>query len=182
MWDFADVCVLIELTLTLPSAGLATQAGVYNERERRLLYLYNIPTLLQRVRKIAQFQGRLWLAMGSFLSILSPGSGIVGCLLLYLLSKQSRGKRSNLPPSPNGLPLIGHLHLMRVWHSPGYLYATWLTFITHSPPIRAWLWFDELSKKFKSPLIYLNLAGQDLIVINDYQTAVELVRRFVTPS
>jgi hypothetical protein len=59
------------------------------------------------------------------------------------------------------------------------LYATWLTFITHRPPIRAWLWFDELSKKFKSPLIYVNLAGQDLIVINDYQTAVELVRRFV---
>ena len=38
----------------------------------------------------------------------------------------------------------------------------------------------QFSKKFKSPLIYLNLAGQDLIVINDYQTAVELVHRFVT--
>ncbi|KIM76772.1 hypothetical protein PILCRDRAFT_825997 [Piloderma croceum F 1598] len=93
--------------------------------------------------------------MGSFLSILSPSSAIVGCLLLYVLSKQLGAKRSNLPPSPNGLPLIGHLHLM--------------------PPIRAWLWFDELSKKFKSPLIHLNLAGQDLIVINDYQTAVELM-------
>ncbi|KIM77257.1 hypothetical protein PILCRDRAFT_825599 [Piloderma croceum F 1598] len=93
--------------------------------------------------------------MGSLLSILSPRSAIVGCLLLYVLSKQLRAKRSNLLPSPNGLPLIGHLHLM--------------------PPIRAWLWFDELSKKFNSPLIYLNLAGQDLIVINDYQTAVELM-------
>jgi hypothetical protein len=69
---------------------------------------------------------------------------------------------------------------MRVWHSPGCLYATGLSFIADRPPIMPWLWFDELSKKFKSPLIYLNLAGQDLIVINDYQTAVELVRRFVT--
>ncbi|KAF8577323.1 cytochrome P450 [Ramaria rubella] len=94
--------------------------------------------------------------MGSLQSVLSSTSttpAIIALVLLYVfLAKRDR---SNLPPAPKGLPLIGHLHLM--------------------PPTRSWIFFDELSRKLKSPLIYLNLAGQDMIVINDYDAAVELL-------
>jgi hypothetical protein len=51
--------------------------------------------------------------MGSIPSILT------GCVFLYiilskLLPKQWGKQRTNLPPSPAGLPLIGHLHVMWV--------------------------------------------------------------------
>ncbi|KAF8532241.1 hypothetical protein JB92DRAFT_2573921, partial [Gautieria morchelliformis] len=66
-------------------------------------------------------------------------------------------RRTNLPPSPKGLPLIGHLHLM--------------------PPRRPWIWFDKLAQQFDSPLIYLNLAGQDMVIVNDYTAGVELLEK-----
>ena len=47
--------------------------------------------------------------------------------------------------------------------------------LSHRPPSRPWIWFDKLGKQYDSPLIYLNLFGQDVVVVNDYQAAVELV-------
>ncbi|KAA1470989.1 cytochrome P450 [Dentipellis sp. KUC8613] len=78
----------------------------------------------------------------------------LACVTLLVLRR--RRWSQGLPPSPaGGLPLIGHLHLM--------------------PPVRPWVWFDSLSRQLNSPIIHLNLAGQETIVINDYETAVELL-------
>ncbi|TFY61568.1 hypothetical protein EVG20_g7005 [Dentipellis fragilis] len=75
-------------------------------------------------------------------------------LIVFVRWRRSQG----LPPSPRGgLPLIGHLYLV--------------------PQVRAWVWFDTLSRQLNSPIIYLNLAGQDTIVINDYDIAVELLEK-----
>jgi hypothetical protein len=100
-------------------------------------------------------------------------------MLTALCLVEATGSKEIKPPAqPQWTPLnrtsSSYVSLAQSWTS------VCTDIYTHRPPIRAWLWFDELSKKFKSPLIYLNLAGQDLIVINDYQTAVELVRRFMT--
>lgn len=47
------------------------------------------------------------------------------------------------------------------------------------PPIRPWIWFQKLGRQFDSPLVYLNLAGQDTIIINDYNVAIDIVRLFL---
>ncbi|KAJ6454682.1 cytochrome P450 [Mycena sanguinolenta] len=51
-----------------------------------------------------------------------------------------------LPPGPKGLPLIGN--------------------IFDVPKTQQWLTFIEMSRKYESDIIYLNLAGDELVVLN----------------
>ncbi|KAA1472647.1 cytochrome P450 [Dentipellis sp. KUC8613] len=93
----------------------------------------------------------------AFVENKTTGAALV--LLLVLLGRTLYRRlhqgRGNLPPSPRGLPLIGHLHLM--------------------PSARPWVWYRQLANEFKTPLTYLNLAGQDVIIVNDYQAGIDLL-------
>jgi hypothetical protein len=55
------------------------------------------------------------------------------------------------------------------------LFTPLTTHIVRRPPIRPWVWFNKLGLEFNSPLVYLNLAGQDIVVVNDYQAGIDLV-------
>ncbi|KAA1471006.1 cytochrome P450 [Dentipellis sp. KUC8613] len=84
---------------------------------------------------------------------------VVGILSTLLVAFTRWRRRSqNLPPSPRGsLPLIGHAHQM--------------------PSVRPWVWSYNLSRELDSDIVYLNLAGQKTVVINDYDTAVDLINK-----
>jgi len=86
----------------------------------------------------------------------APWLAVVAAILLILI--RSSWKRSNetktLPPGPKGLPLIGNLH--------------------HLPKHRQ---FEELyrwSKKY-GPIMYLDMAGQPLIVLSSHHVAQDLL-------
>ncbi|KAF7355964.1 Cytochrome p450 [Mycena venus] len=70
--------------------------------------------------------------------------------VLYLTIRsyttRRRGKFLPLPPGPKGLPLIGNLFDV--------------------PKTQQWLTFIEMSQKYDSDIIYLNLAGDELVVLN----------------
>jgi hypothetical protein len=110
----------------------------------------------------------------SFLSSLLPASTLgTFCCFAFLYLVFIKKQRTNLPPSPKGLPLIGHLHLMYVELVASSLDIALIPI--RRPPKRPWIWFDKLAQQFDSPLVYLNLAGQDMVIVNDYAAGVELV-------
>ncbi|KAJ4470456.1 hypothetical protein J3R30DRAFT_3301331 [Lentinula aciculospora] len=62
--------------------------------------------------------------------------------------------RSKLPPGPPALPLLGNL----------------LQILTS----RTWLVFDQWTKKY-GPIFYLNIAGQNTIVLGTHKAAADLL-------
>lgn len=84
----------------------------------------------------------------------------LGCSALYLLKKFIRRNSSPnaLPPGPKGLPLVGNL------------------FDLPDPARKAWLDWRKL-KKLYGPLSSVTVFGQTIVVLNDYNTAVELLER-----
>ncbi|KDN38298.1 hypothetical protein RSAG8_09597, partial [Rhizoctonia solani AG-8 WAC10335] len=73
----------------------------------------------------------------------------------YWLGSQKRRLRH--PPSPKSLPFIGNLFSI--------------------PPGLDHLAYMELGKQLNSDIIYLNLLGQPLIILNSAQAASELFER-----
>lgn len=70
----------------------------------------------------------------------------------------SRGKskaRLPLPPGPKGWPFVGNLLQM--------------------PKNRPWLWFQQLGQQYNSDIISVNLAGNQLIILNNIEDAHELL-------
>lgn len=92
--------------------------------------------------------------MGSFLVL-----GVIFCLSsLFLLRKLLRLHSSlqGLPPGPKGLPLLGNV------------------FDMPDPAQKAHLHWRKF-KKLYGPLSSVTVFGQTIIVLNDYDTAVELL-------
>ncbi|KAF9040485.1 cytochrome P450, partial [Hymenopellis radicata] len=73
--------------------------------------------------------------------------------VLVLEVLQRRKTKSRLPPGPPRLPLIGNLHQLSI--------DAWTTFT-------AW-------KDVYGPIVYLNLAGQNVIVLNTLEVASDLL-------
>ncbi|KAF8143554.1 cytochrome P450 [Mycena galopus ATCC 62051] len=69
---------------------------------------------------------------------------LISCVLYYLLRLRSR--KFPLPPGPKGLPLLGNIYDV--------------------PEKQAWLAFIEMSQKYDSDIISLNLMGTTVIVLN----------------
>ncbi|KAJ3790361.1 cytochrome P450 [Lentinula aff. detonsa] len=64
--------------------------------------------------------------------------------------------RSRLPPGPSGLPILGNLLQL--------------------PTSQTWLTFDKWSKQY-GPIFYLNIAGQNTIVLGTHKAAADLLDR-----
>ncbi|KAJ3724070.1 cytochrome P450 [Lentinula raphanica] len=64
--------------------------------------------------------------------------------------------RSKLPPGPPGLPILGN--------------------VLQLPRSQPWLTFDNWTKQY-GPIFYLNIAGQDTIVLGRHKAATDLLDR-----
>ncbi|KAJ3823037.1 cytochrome P450 [Lentinula raphanica] len=89
-----------------------------------------------------------------FSSILIP----IAILIVFRVFKALQ-RRSKLPPGPLGLPVFGNLFQL--------------------PTSRPWLAFDNWAKQY-GPIVYLNIAGQNTIVLNSHKTAADLLERRAT--
>ncbi|KAJ8690937.1 hypothetical protein PTI98_010555 [Pleurotus ostreatus] len=81
---------------------------------------------------------------------------IAFALLLALAGlKRWRSNRLPLPPGPRGYPIIGNLLDM--------------------PSEHQWVKYHEWSKKYNSDIIYLNVLGSPIVVLNSYKAANDLL-------
>jgi hypothetical protein len=105
----------------------------------RLLELVNIARLQQIING-----GSPWLALSSLLLVATVGVLVDYGRMLWLRSKMVSGCHSSgdernrgltycKPPGPLPLPIVGN------------------TF--HLPDNKPWLWFEQLSKQYNSPLV-----------------------------
>ncbi|KAI0713613.1 cytochrome P450 [Earliella scabrosa] len=78
---------------------------------------------------------------------------LITATLLYQLFPSS--SRKNLPPGPPGLPVVGNLFQLSE---------------------DVWFKFTEWKKTY-GPVVYLNLAGQNVVVLNTLQAASDLLDR-----
>ncbi|KAI1881629.1 hypothetical protein JX265_000455 [Neoarthrinium moseri] len=84
------------------------------------------------------------------------GIGLVLALILKQLVAYLRRGSNPLPPGPSGLPLLGN--------------------ITQVPQHQPWLRYHQWGKEH-GPIVYLNLGGQPVIVLNTLETALGLLSR-----
>ncbi|TEB22313.1 cytochrome P450 [Coprinellus micaceus] len=86
---------------------------------------------------------------------------LLGCILVLatvqFVVKKTNGRKSKLPlpPGPKGLPLIGNLHQM--------------------PSGFAWRQYREWSKEFDSDILYIDVAGTNIVVLNSTEAANDLL-------
>ncbi|KAF9016001.1 cytochrome P450, partial [Hymenopellis radicata] len=88
-----------------------------------------------------------------------PLSGIVlslvGAISLLVLKTLLFPRRARLlPPGPKGLPLVGNLF--------------------NFPDVEEWVVFRDLGEQYNSDIIYYNVAGQDIVIVNTIEAANEL--------
>ncbi|KAI1631079.1 cytochrome P450 [Biscogniauxia mediterranea] len=81
---------------------------------------------------------------------------VVLLLLLYLAFFTFSGSSKNLPPGPKRLPIIGNLH--------------------QKPAHSRWLHYYNWAKEY-GPIMYLNMAGQSIIVLSTNQAAQDLLAK-----
>jgi len=78
-------------------------------------------------------------------------------LLSLAIWKRTRFLRLPYPPGPPGLPFIGNLRDI--------------------PPTKEWLAYSEWSRKYKSDVIHLELAGTHLLVVNSFRASRDLFNK-----
>ncbi|KAK9025461.1 hypothetical protein V6N11_038328 [Hibiscus sabdariffa] len=78
-------------------------------------------------------------------------------LLLRRCRRSKHGNNGNLPPSPPGLPLIGHLHMQMFDNSP----------------LHVFLW--KLSQNY-GPLLYLRLGCKPTVVVSSAEMAKQVMK------
>jgi len=92
----------------------------------------------------------------AFSSLQSVGLALMSCVL-YLTIRSFAGRRKPLPPGPRGHPLVGNLFDI--------------------PKSQEWLTFIEMSRKYDSDIISLNLAGDTVIVLNSLAAVDALLEK-----
>ncbi|KAJ3908145.1 cytochrome P450 [Lentinula edodes] len=80
----------------------------------------------------------------------------IGIILVILRVFKILRLRSQLPPGPSGLPILGNLFQI--------------------PTSRPWLTFDKWTKQY-GPIFYLNIAGQNTVVLGTPKAAADLLDR-----
>ena len=126
------------------------------------------------------FPSEMALAIHSWYTV--PIAGVILFLLRSYRRHVSFSARSHglpLPPGPPGLPVLGNLREVqaelpwKLYHELGKTYgmasANGLRKITLTKLTRAPLLTGDI--------VYLNVVGQSLLVLNDFKTAVELLDR-----
>ncbi|KAH9834604.1 cytochrome P450 [Rhodofomes roseus] len=86
----------------------------------------------------------------------SPAISLVLLAAFVAAALATRRKRP-LPPGPKGLPLLGNIYDV--------------------PKSREWLAYQRWSQQYDSDVIYLNLAGTPVVVVNTIDAAYELFER-----
>ncbi|KAJ7450184.1 cytochrome P450 [Mycena latifolia] len=77
--------------------------------------------------------------------------------LAVSLVRRLPNKRLPLPPGPPGVPILGN--------------------VLNFPGDRAWIAFNAMSSKFNSDVLYFNLLGTPIIVLNSVQAAEDLLNQ-----
>ena len=111
-----------------------------------------------------------------------PIAGVILFILRFYrrhVSFSLRSRGLSLPPGPPGLPVIGNLREVqaefpwKVYHDLGKTYG--MASNTHQRIMS----FRRLTQVplLAGEIVYLNVVGQSLLVLNDFKTAVELLDR-----
>ncbi|KAF5335634.1 hypothetical protein D9758_014794 [Tetrapyrgos nigripes] len=79
---------------------------------------------------------------------------LVVLVFCFIAHRVLRRRRLRLPPGPPGYPIIGN--------------------IFDIPPKREWVTYRDMSKKYGSDIIHLDLLGTPLIIVNSLKAATEL--------
>ena len=111
-----------------------------------------------------------------------PVAGVILFLLRFYrrhVSFSARSRGLPLPPGPPGLPILGNLREVqakypwKVYHELGKTYG-----MASDNDLRM-ITLARLtgSTSLTGDIVYLNVVGQSLLVLNDFKTAVELLDR-----
>ncbi|KAH9929328.1 cytochrome P450 [Fomitopsis serialis] len=78
-------------------------------------------------------------------------------IVAFVAAALATRKKRPLPPGPRGIPLLGNIYDV--------------------PRGREWLAYQNWSREYDSDIIYLNLAGTPVVVVNSIDAAYELFER-----
>ena len=102
--------------------------------------------------------------------------GVILGLIVFYVARYLSSPFRKLPPGPRGYPIIGNLLEMKTgqWLKFAEWHEKYGQFIFSMPFFFRVVF---LRQSFPGDLIYLNAAGQSIVVINSQKAAVELLDR-----